>query len=284
MTAKKKKDIKPAWLIKAYNNTDFLHGPAGRTIRVLSELIEPASRFRKHKVHNTVVFFGSARAFPEKTARRNLLALRKKIKRRRIAPQKLRAACRQAEKDLVMSRYYEATVKLSAKLTRWFAELEKQGKHFMVCSGGGPGIMEAANLGAKKAGGKSVGLNISIPMEQVPNLHQTKELACEFHYFFIRKFWFFYLAKALAIFPGGFGTLDELFELLTLIQTGKTRKKMPIVLYDSKYWNSIIDFDAMIEWGVISRKDLTLFRIFDDIDEAFEYLKSSIKKHHIGKI
>ncbi len=284
MAAKKKKDIKPAWLIKAYNNTDFLHGPAGRTIRVLSELIEPASRFRKHRVHNTVVFFGSARAFPEKTARKNLLALQKKIKRRRVVPQKLRSACRQAEKDLVMSRYYEAAAKLSGKLTLWFAELEKQGKHFTVCSGGGPGIMEAANLGANKAGGKSVGLNISIPMEQVPNPYQTKELACEFHYFFIRKFWFFYLAKALAIFPGGFGTLDELFELLTLIQTGKTRKKMPIVLYDSKYWNSIIDFNAMIEWGVISRKDLTLFKIFDDIDEAYEYLKSSIEKHHIGNI
>jgi uncharacterized protein (TIGR00730 family) len=283
MTAKKKNNTKPAWLIKAYDNADFLHSPAGRTLRVLSELIEPASRFRKHKVHNTVVFFGSARAFPEKTARKNLLKLRKKIKRCRVIPKNLRGECRQAEKDLVMSRYHEDAVKLSSKLTLWFRELEKQGKHFMVCSGGGPGIMEAANLGAKKAGGKSVGLNISIPMEQMPNQHQTKELACEFHYFFIRKFWFFYLAKALVIFPGGFGTLDELFELLTLVQTGKTKKKMPIVLYDSKYWNNIINFDAMIEWGVISRKDLTLFKIFDDIDKAYEYLKGSIEKYYVGK-
>jgi uncharacterized protein (TIGR00730 family) len=180
-----------------------------------------------------------------------------------------------------MSRYYEDAVNLSEKLTRWFLELEKIDKHFKICSGGGPGIMEAANRGALNANGESVGLNISIPSEQIPNIYQTKDLACEFHYFFIRKFWFFYLAKALVIFPGGYGTMDELFELLTLIQTEKTKKQMPVVLYDSTYWNDVVNFNALLKWGVISKGDLDLFRLFDNVDDAFVYLKDALTKHYL---
>jgi hypothetical protein len=161
--------------------------------------------------------------------------------------------------------------------------LRDQRKRFLICSGGGGGIMEAANLGAGKAGGTSIGLNISLPMEQLPNRYQTRELSFEFHYFFIRKFWFFYLAKALVAFPGGFGTMDELFELLTLVQTRKTKKYMPIVIYGKEYWNRILNFDALVETGTISEKDLQIFRFFDDVDSAFEYLKEELTKHYVRR-
>ena len=153
----------------------------------------------------------------------------------------------------------------------------------MICSGGGPGIMAAGNQGAKIAGGKSIGLNISLPMEQCPNPHQTKDLAFEFHYFFIRKFWFFYLAKALVVFPGGFGTMDELFELLTLMQTGKYRKPLPVILFGRDYWQRVVNFDEMYKWGTISKKDLKLIKVFDDVDEAFSYLKKQLNKYFINK-
>ena len=281
MPADKKDRKKHGWLTKAYDNSEFLHSPAARTIRVLSELTEPAYRFRKHRVHNTVVFFGSARAFPLKTAQKALKDMERQMKASKNPPAKLKAEYAQAKRDVVMSRYYEDAVMLSEKLTRWFLELEKSDKYFKICSGGGPGIMEAANRGALNAGGESVGLNISIPTEQIPKAYQTRDISCEFHYFFIRKFWFFYLAKALVIFPGGYGTMDELFELLTLLQTEKTRKKMPVVLYDSKYWNDVVDFGAMIKWGVISKSDLNLFRIFDNVDSAFEYLLGALTKHYL---
>ncbi len=181
-----------------------------------------------------------------------------------------------------MSRYYEDTVKLAKRLTLWSKSLEKQ-RRFVICSGGGPGIMEAANRGASLARGKSIGLNISLPFEQFANGYISPDLSMEFHYFFMRKFWFAYLAKALVIMPGGFGTLDELMEMLTLLQTQKTTKKIAVVIYGTEYWNKALDFDYMISRGVISKKDLSLFRFCDDVDDAFTYLKDSLTRMHIGK-
>ncbi|MBU3915850.1 TIGR00730 family Rossman fold protein, partial [bacterium] len=176
-----------------------------------------------------------------------------------------------------------ASVELSRKLTEWSMGIAEKKKWFYICSGGGPGMMEASNLGASKAGGKSIGLNISLPFEQAPNPYQTPDISFVFHYFFIRKFWFAYLAKGLVVFPGGFGTMDELFELLTLIQTKKIEKKIPIVLFGKEFWNDFLNFEALIKWGVISENDLKLFKIIDDVDEAFEYMKDTLTKEYLSQ-
>jgi len=283
MKSKSKKKTKHSWLTKAYKNKDFLNSPSARLIRIMSEMIEPAARFRKYGVKDTVVFFGSARTYPRSVASTNLRRTRTIIEKAKFSSPKLKRQYEQAKRDLVMSRYYEDACLLAKKLTHYFKGLRKKGKNFMICSGGGPGIMAAGNQGAKIAGGKSVGLNISLPMEQYPNPYQTKELAFEFHYFFIRKFWFFYLAKALVVFPGGFGTMDELFELLTLTQTGKYRKPLPVILFGRDYWQRVINFDEMHKWGTISKEDLKLIKIFDDVDETFNYLKKQLTKHFINK-
>ena len=280
MPSKKKNDSQHNWLLKAYNNPDFLNSPAARTVRVMTEMVEPADRFRRHNVWNTVVFFGSARTLPKRDAARKLKESKDRYKRK-SSSKKLRAEFEQAERDLIMARYYEEAAQLSARLTEWFDNTDTQNRRFLVCTGGGPGIMEAANRGARKAGGQSVGLNISLPFEQYPNLYQTRDLSFEFHYFFIRKFWFFYLAKALVVFPGGYGTLDEFFELLTLIQTGKSKKHMPVVLYGADYWDKIINIEEMARWGVIDPADLKLFKTCNNVDDAFEYLKKELTKHHI---
>ena len=264
------------WLIKSYNNFEFLNSPPARIIRVMAEMIEPASRFQKHRVWDTVVFFGSARIISKSIARKNLKAIEKEIGAQKRLSAELEKRFDRAKRDLSLSRYYEDAVKLAEKLTHWFKEFEENNIRFHICTGGGPGIMEAANKGAKKAKGKSVGLNISLPFEQLPNAFQTRELSFEFHYFFIRKFWFFYLAKALVVFPGGFGTLDELFELLTIIQTGKTKKQMPVILYGSDYWNEVINLEAMAQWGTITESDLNSYETFNDVDSAFEYLKTEL--------
>jgi len=265
-------------LVKAYNNTEFLNSPPARLIRILSEMIEPATRFGKYNIRDTVVFFGSAKIMPRGAAAANLKKIEARMKQTARPSAELKAEHEQAERNLLMSDYYEDAARLSEKLTRYFMTLKSRGKNFMVCSGGGPGIMGAANYGAKKAGGKSIGLNISLPMEQYPNPHQSEELAFEFHYFFIRKFWFFYLAKALVVFPGGYGTMDELFELLTLMQTGKSKKKMSVILFGSDYWRKIINFENMVEWGTIAKEDLNLFKVVDSVDEAFEILKKDLVK------
>jgi uncharacterized protein (TIGR00730 family) len=261
---------------KAYNNSDFLNSPSARLIRILSELEEPKQRFRKHGVDGTVVFFGSSRISPQKTAAAAFKQIDARIKKAETFSKKLEAEFEKAEKALIMSRYYEDAALIAESLTLWFQELRKKGKNLMVCSGGGPGIMDAANCGAKRAGGKSIGLNISLPFEQFPNKHQSEELAFEFHYFFIRKFWFVYLAKAMIVFPGGFGTMDELFEVLTLIQTKKTKKTMPVVLYGSEYWNEIINFKALRSWDVIDPADLDLFETIDNPNSAVQYLKKEM--------
>ncbi len=261
--------------LKAYNDEKFLNSPAARLLRIMAEYMEPQYRFRKENVKDTIVFYGSARLLPKSEANKRLTTL-KKFKK----PNKQHID--NAMVDLEMSRYYEDTVNLSYMLTEWSMKQEP-GNRFVVCSGGGPGIMAASNRGAKKAGGKSIGLNISLPFEQTPNQYITPALNFEFHYFFMRKFWFAYLAKALVIMPGGFGTLDELFELLTLMQTKKIRKNMPVVVYDKKFWNNIINLEELANKRLIDKDDLKLFRIAESVEEAFDYLKFELCKHYMQK-
>ena len=271
------------WPIKAYKNLEFLNSPDARTIRILCEFVEPETRFRHFRIRNTIVFFGSTRIVPPSVAEQNLKQLEDRRSTGKEPAEALTAKIEQAQRAVIMSRYYEDAALLSEKLTRWSLSIEDARKRFYICSGGGPGIMEAANRGAHNAGGPSIGLNISIPFEQEPNPYMTQELSFEFHYFFIRKFWFFYLGKALVVFPGGFGTLDELFELLTIVQTHKSKKYMPIILYGTKYWNELINFNAMIKWGTISEQDMKLFRFFDDVDAAFEFLRDELTQHYLNE-
>lgn len=264
---------------KAYHNEEFLNSPEARPLRLLSEYIEPLHRFRKHHIRDTIVFFGSARIKPAKESRAQLREVKEKIRKSARISARLKRALMEAEVDLQMSRYYEEATMLAQRLTQWSIQSYPPYR-FVVCSGGGPGIMEAANKGAYLAGGKSIGLNISLPMEQYSNRYITPDLNFEFHYFFMRKFWFVYLAKALVMFPGGFGTLDELMEVLTLIQTKKTRKKMPVVLFGSEYWNKVLNFSAMVEHRVISKDDLDIFTMVDSTDEAFDYLTKELSRTH----
>lgn len=260
---------------KAYNDSDFLNSPQARSLRILSEYVGPQTRFYKEEVKDTIVFYGSARIPSRRQALKSVNDLQKYKN-----PSKERIES--ANVDLEMSRYYEETVELSRKLTIW-SKKQTPGNRFVICSGGGPGIMEAANKGAKLAGGKSIGLNISLPFEQMPNQYITPALNLEFHYFFMRKFWFAYLAKALVIMPGGYGTLDELFELLTLVQTKKIRKKMPIVVYDKKFWDKLLNFEEFLKKRLVSKEDLKLFLIAESVDEAFEYLKLELSKIYLQK-
>ena len=248
---------------KAYKNNDFMMSRDARALRILSEYLEPQARFARYRIADTVVFFGSARALPKDVAAEELTNAR---------ATENEAAILKAEQAVLLSRYYEDARELAHKMTEWSKSLSKANRRFIVCSGGGPGIMEAANRGASEAHGISIGLGISLPFEASKNPYITRELSFEFHYFFMRKFWFVYLAKALVVFPGGFGTFDELFELLTLVQTHKSSKRMPIVLYGRDFWRSVVDFDALIRWGTISANDLSLFHVADTPADAFEYL------------
>jgi len=263
---------------KAYYNEDFLSSPDGRIIRLISEYLEPQARFKEHKIMDTIVFFGSARL----KSRKEAVADFNKIKNMNPKSNPNFAKdLRKAQRNVEMSKYYEDAVELSRRLTEWSLNLETNANRFIICTGGGPGIMEAANRGAKKAGGYSVVLNISIPFEQYVNNFVTKELRFEFHYFFMRKFWFAYLSKALIVFPVGFGTFDELFEILTLLQTEKIRKKLAVVIYDEKYWKSVVNFDALIDYGVINAEDLKLFHFCNDIDSAFNIVKDHLVKNFL---
>lgn len=264
---------------KAYKNLDFLNSTHAREIRMLAEFTEPKSRFRKYNILDTVVFFGSARIMPRKEALNNLRELKKKTKPNSKTYQ---AKLKAAEKQIEMSRYYEEAVELAKRLSEWSMQLPKEeGKRFIVCSGGGPGIMEAANKGARLAKGHSIGLNISLPFEQTVNNYVEPELAFEFHYFFMRKFWLVYMAKALIAFPGGFGTFDELMEVLTLIQTKKIKKEMKVIVYGKEFWERIINFDLLIEDGVISKEDMNLFDFCDTVDEAFNKITGHFKKFYL---
>jgi uncharacterized protein (TIGR00730 family) len=232
----------------AYKNEEFLDSADARALRILSEYLEPFSHFRRERIRDTVVFFGSAR----------IQAL-----------------------DGPLAKYYEDARILARLLTEWSERVKNSSRRFVVCSGGGPGIMEAANRGAAEAGGKTVGLNIGLPFEQLPNPYISPELSFEFHYFFMRKFWFAYLAKALVVFPGGFGTLDELMEMLTLVQTRKLQKQMIIVLYGSEFWKEIINFDALIKYGTISAEDLKLFKFADDPESALAILQEGLTRLYL---
>ena len=264
---------------KAYKHADFLNSANARPIRILSEFLEPLSRFRYEAIRDTVVFFGSARIKSQKDALKTLAAVEKKIKAAKRTTPVLKQHERDAQVAVAMSEYYEDAVELARLLTEW-AKKMKNSNRFVVCSGGGPGIMEAANKGAMQAKGKSIGLNISLPFEQYPNKYISPELNFEFHYFFMRKYWFMYLGKALVAFPGGFGTLDELMELLTLLQTQKIRKKMTVVLYGKEYWHDIINFDALIKYGMISPDDMKLFTFADTPHEAFTHLSRSLERDY----
>jgi uncharacterized protein (TIGR00730 family) len=231
----------------AYRNREFLDGPEGRSLRILSEYLYPLSHFRRERVHDTVVFFGSARLME-------------------MGP---------------LGRYYNEARELARRLTAWSDGLPDSDRRFVVCSGGGPGIMEAANRGASDAKGKTVGLNIGLPFEQRPNPFVTPELSFEFHYFFMRKFWFSYLAKALVVFPGGFGTMDEMMEILTLMQTQKLMKRMVVLLYGTTFWKEIINFDALVRHGMIAADDLNLFEFADDVDTAFKILETGLTKYYL---
>jgi uncharacterized protein (TIGR00730 family) len=267
---------------KAYENLAFLKGSAGREIRILSEFTEPFSRFRKERITDTIVFFGSARIKPFKAAKSDLTLIERKIKQNKRSNKNLFEKYEKLKVAFQMSKYYEEAQQLSYLITSW-AKTLNHGHRFVICSGGGPGIMEAANRGAQKSGSKSIGLNISLPHEQLPNPYITDELNFEFHYFFMRKFWFMYLAKAMVVFPGGFGTMDEMMEVLTLLQSGKIQKNLTVVLYGTDYWTKIINFQEMIRLGVIAKDDMKLFKFCDSPEETYEYLKLEITKNVLAK-
>jgi len=264
----------------AYQNEPFLNSPDGRILRMLAEYQEPLARFRHEQIQDTVVFFGSAR-FQGRQDATNALAAIKKDQASTPAPQ-LEKDLKRAQASVDMARYYEDARRLAHMLTKWSIQIPARRRRFVVTTGGGPGIMEAANLGAHEAGGKTIGLNIQLPFEQSPNQYITPALNFQFHYFFMRKFWFAYLAKALVIFPGGFGTMDELFEILTLAQTDKLAKKILVVIYGSEYWNRILNFQAFADAGTISPEDLNQFKIVDTPEDAFEYLRDGLTKYHLG--
>ncbi len=267
------------WPIKAYRNIDFLTGHDARPIRVLCEFIEPGSRFRKLKINHTICFFGSARIRPPEETRARLREARRQHAREKTLSSE--QALEEARRAVVLSRYYTDAVELARRLTLWSNSISQASKRFHIISGGGPGIMEAANRGADLGGGYSIGLNISLPYEQKPNPYITRDLMFEFHYFFVRKFWFVYMAKAIVVFPGGFGTFDELFELLTLVQTKKLVKNVPIVIFGTQFWNEVVDFGALTKWGMIDQSDLDLFRFCDDVGSAFEYLKECLTEEYL---
>jgi len=233
--------------LKAYKDPEFINSKEGRTFRILSEYVQPEAKFKKNEINHTVVFFGSARIHPDNN-------------------------------EFGTAGYYNIARKFSFELCQYSKELKKEtGESFYICTGGGPGVMEAANRGANDAGMKTLGLNISLPFEQHPNPYISEGLNFEFHYFFMRKLWLLYHAKAIIVFPGGFGTFDELFETLTLIQTKKMVKQIPVLLYDSSYWNDLLNFQKLVDTGMISAEDLQLFHFFDNVEEGLEYIKPRLK-------
>jgi len=278
----------------AYENPTFLNSADGRLIRIVAEYVEPLARFRREKIRDTVVFFGSAR-FHGREEADHALELLENTGSRKAAPSHEQPATAPAIADgtatelqrkravsaVEMARYYEDARRLAAMLTRWSMELPTREQRFVITSGGGPGIMEAANRGAWEAGGKSIGLNIKLPFEQFPNPWITPALNFEFHYFFMRKLWFAYLSKALVVFPGGFGTLDEMFELLTLAQTHKLAKKITVVIYGREYWKKVFNLEVLVDTGAISPKDLDLFQFADSPEEAFAILQRGLTENYL---
>ena len=255
---------------KSYEKIEFLNSSDARSIRVLCELIEPHSKLKQKKVTSTIVFFGSVRSKEKKIAIQDLAELEKKMRAENRSKPQLEHELQKAKRLVKLSEYYDKALSLSRKLSAWGSVSNPEKHH--ICSGGGPGMMEAANRGAHEMRCNSIAYGISLPFEQGINEFASEELSFEFHYFFIRKFYFLYHAKAVVVFPGGFGTMDELFETLTLIQTKKLNKRMPIYLFGKEFWDGLINFDHLIEWGVISVQDIDLFRIVNDVEEAYELI------------
>jgi uncharacterized protein (TIGR00730 family) len=263
----------------AYLYQEFLESAEARPIRILSEYLEPLRRFKQQKIQDTVVFFGSARVNSRERAERALQSLRARGVEN--ADEAYERELRRSRKALEWARYYEEARELARLLTSWTLSLQSENHRFVVTSGGGPGIMEAANRGAREGGGKTIGLNIRLPFEQGANPYITEGLHFEFHYFFMRKFWFAYLAKALVIFPGGFGTLDELFEILTLVQTDKLSKQIGVVLYGREYWDQVLTLGPMAEWGAIAEHDIQLLHYAETPADAFQHLRDHLIAHHL---
>lgn len=262
--------------VLAYNNPHFWESADARALRILAEYFDPLAHFRKAGVQHTVVFFGSARIHSREAALQALRDLEQRSRNGEGAP--LQAEIKRARMGVHMSRYYEEARELARLITAWAMGLHRSPRFLMICSGGGPGIMEAANRGASEAGGKSIGLNIKLPMEQQPNPYITPELSLLFRYFFMRKLWFAQPAQALIVFPGGFGTMDEMFEFLTLIQTHKMGHRVNILLYGSKFWKNAINFGWLLESGTISNEDLKLIRLVDTPQQAFQILKEELEQ------
>jgi uncharacterized protein (TIGR00730 family) len=265
--------------LHAYKNLAFLNSKDARAIRILSEFLEPLSRFNYFGVKDIIVFFGSARIQSPADANKRLREAATKLRKKKEKNFERSEEYRKAKMAVDMSAYYKDAAELSFLLTKWSRSLKEKGR-FVVCTGGGPGIMEAANRGATQAKGRSIGLNIGLPFEQFPNPYISPELSFEFHYFFMRKYWFMYLGKALVAFPGGFGTLDELMELLTLLQTKKIKKKMTVILYGKKYWEHVINFSYLEEYGMVGKEDFDLFKFADSPNEAFKFLKEGLNKNY----
>src|SRR6202049_1740451 len=262
----------------AYRDALFMESVAARPVRILTEYLDPLVRLRREEVGDTIVMFGSARIGGRDRALPHLRPLKslkgKQTPRRRLALRDARAA-------LSMSRYYEEARELAHRITAWSLTLGEHPRRFVICSGGGPGIMEAANRGAAEAGGQTVGLSIELPHEQWPNSYISPGLNFQFHYFFMRKLWFAQLAKALIVFPGGFGTMDELWEILTLMQTGKLHRRNLILIYGRKYWDRVLDWKHMLRCGTIDEHEYGLLEFADTVDQAFDRVRKGLEMHHM---
>jgi uncharacterized protein (TIGR00730 family) len=282
MSAKPAK-LKPQHAPKApHEDPVFLESTPARPLRIMAEYINPLAQLKREGIGDTIVIFGSARIHSREDAQGRLEHLKKlKVGKSAKAQENHRDALRSAKSALEMSRYYEEARALSHKITTWAMSLGPRPRRFVICSGGGPGIMEAANRGAYEAGGKSIGLSIELPHEQFANPYISPELSFNFHYFFMRKLWFAQIAKALIVFPGGFGTMDELWEMMTLLQTGKLTRTNLILIYGRKYWNDVLNLKGMVRWGTISATEYGLLQFADTVDEAFEVIRAGLEKYHM---
>jgi len=263
----------------AFRDAVFMESVAARPIRILSEYTDPLVRLRREGVGDTIVIFGSARIEPRDRVQEKLRRLERTHRKRDSS--KHRIALHEARSALQMSRYYEDARELARRLTTWAMTLGNKPRRFVICSGGGPGIMEAANRGAAEAGGKSIGLSIELPHEQWPNSYISPELSFMFHYFFMRKLWFSQLAKALIVFPGGFGTMDELWEMLTLLQTGKLQRRNLVLIYGREYWDKVLNWRHMVRCGTINEEEYGLLEFADTVDQAFDRIRQGLETHHM---
>ncbi|HEY2544847.1 MAG TPA: TIGR00730 family Rossman fold protein [Candidatus Acidoferrum sp.] len=276
--------LKPQHAPKApHEDPRFLESTPARPLRILAEYLHPLAQLKKEGIADTIVMFGSARIESKETAQARCTRLKQEDIRKLSAATKAkhRSEVRHAKSLLEMSRYYEEARQLSHKITTWAMALGSRPRRFVICSGGGPGIMEAANRGAIEAGGKSMGLSIELPHEQFANAYISPELSFNFHYFFMRKLWFAQIAKALIVFPGGFGTMDELWEMLTLLQTGKLAKHNIILIYGRKYWDKVLNWKAMVNWGTINEEEYKMLQFADSVDEAFDQIRASLEQYHM---